>query len=294
MAEYGSIWLALHATAHRLDWIDAAGVRTRVLTAGALDAPPLILLHGTAGSLENFARNIAVLARHFRVVAPDMLGCGLTDKPAHDYAITDYADHLAAVMESLGIARAAIIGVSLGSWVAARLARDRPERVSRLVMVAPAGIVVDPDEEARVAAGIRARRGAAAADPTWDSIRAAMDRLVLDPETLWPDLIATRLAIYRRPEMAAAMPRLLAFSLGNQHLSADDWAALTLPILCIAAIDAPNMFLTNARAIAATAPDARCVDIPGCDHWAQFEQPDAFHRAVLPFLGAANPQEPTP
>lgn len=291
MDDYGSVWLALYDTPHRLDWVDADTVRTRVLTAGDAANPPLILLHGTAGSLENFARNIPALARHFHVLAFDLLGCGLTDKPAFDYAITDYADHVAATMQALGIDRAAFIGVSLGAWVAARLAHDRPDTVERLVLVAPAGIVVDAEEEARVAAGIRARRGAAAADPTWETVKAAMDRLVLDPATLWPDLIATRLAIYRRPEMAAAMPRLLAFSLGNQHLTPTEWAALRPPILCIAATDAPNMFLTNARAIAATAPDARCVDIPGCDHWAQFEQPDAFHSAVLPFLGVADQPE---
>jgi len=294
MAEYGSVWLSLHATAHCLEWVDAAGVRTRVLTAGDERAPPLVLLHGTAGSLENFARNIDVLARHFRVIAFDMLGCGLTDKPEFDYSIPDYADHAAATMEALGIARAQVIGVSLGSWVAARLAHGRPQVVERLVMIAPAGIVVDAEEEARVAAGIRARRGAAAAAPSWSSVKAAMDRLVLDPEALWPDMIATRLAIYSRPDMAAAMPRLLAFSLGNQHLTPAEWAGLHLPILCIAASDAPNMFLTNAYAIATAAPNARCVDISGCDHWAQFEQPDAFHRAVLPFLGIANPEETLP
>jgi len=291
MSDYDSIWLTLYDAAHELLSVDVQGIRTRCLTAGNAAAPTLVLLHGTAGSLENFARNIAVLAQHFRVVAIDMLGCGLTDKPEFDYAISDYADHVAATMDALGIARASIIGVSLGSWVAARLAHDDPERVQNLVMIAPAGIVVDAEEEARVAEGIRARRGAAAASPTWASVKAAMDRLVLDPDTLWPDLIATRLKIYRQPEMAAAMPRLLAFSLGAQHLSEAEWTALHQPILCIAAVDAPNMFLKNAHAIADLAPDARCVEIPGCDHWAQFEQPDAFHRAVLPFLGVADQPE---
>ena len=75
------IWQHLHATPHQLRWIDAGGVRTRMLEAGQPDAPPLLLLHGTAGSLENFCANIATFAAHFRVIAIDMLGCGLTDKP---------------------------------------------------------------------------------------------------------------------------------------------------------------------------------------------------------------------
>lgn len=287
MDSYRSIWTSLYNIPHRLDWIDAAGVPTRYLEAGDHERPAIILLHGTAASLENFAGNIAILSRHFRVIALDMLGCGLTGKPDFDYQITDYAAHVGATMKALGVDSAAVIGVSLGSWVAARLAKDRPDLIERIVMVAPAGIVVDAEEEARVAAGIRARRGAAVALPTWETVTAAMHRLVLDPGSLWPDLIATRLAIYSRPETAAAMPHLLAFSLGGQHLSTAEWSGLAMPILCIAAVDAPNMFLKNARAIAASAPNAHCVAISGCDHWAQFEQPEAFHRACLPFLGVA-------
>ncbi len=279
-----SIWQQLFATPHRLGWVEARGVKTRYLEAGAADAPAVLLLHGTAGSLENFCANYAGYAQHFRVIGIDMLGCGLTDKPEHDYLIKDYAEHANAVMEALGISRAAVVGVSLGSWVGAALALAHPDRVTGLVMVAPAGIVTDPEEEARVAEGVRKRRSAAATDPSWDTVAAAMKGLVLDPTKLADDLIAIRLAIYQDPRMKAAMPRLLAFTLGGQALSSAQWRSLTLPIQVFAAVDAPNMFLGNAYAIAKTAPQVQLVEIPGCDHWAQYEQPEAFNAASLRFL----------
>lgn len=278
------IWQHLFTTAHRLGWVDAAGIRTRYLDAGPADAPAVLLLHGTAGSLENFCANVAAYAEHFRVIAIDMLGCGLTDKPAFDYMIKDYAGHARDVLDALGIPQAAVVGVSLGSWVGAALAQASPQRVRSLVMVAPAGIVVDAEEERRFAEGVRKRRSAAAAEPTWDTVSAAMKSLVLDPTSLSEDLIAIRLAIYRQPAMAAAMPRLLAFSLGGQALSEAQWQALALPIQVFAAVDAPNMFLTNARAITRLAPRAELVEISGCDHWAQYEQPKAFNAASLDFL----------
>lgn len=282
-----SIWRNLARTPHKLAWVDVQGVQTRYLEAGPADAPVVVLLHGTAGSLENFCANYADYAQHFRVIGIDMLGCGWTDKPERDYLIPDYANHVLGVMDALAIANAAIVGVSLGSWVGAALAKAQPTRVRKLVMVAPAGIITDPEEERRVADGVRKRRSAAAADPTWDTVSAAMKGLVLQPELLMPDLIGVRLDIYSNPLMQAAMPRLLAFTLGGQALSEADWQALNLPIQVIAAVDAPNMFLSNAYAIAKTAPQVELVEMKGCDHWAQYEQPQAFNAASIAFLRQA-------
>lgn len=279
-----SIWRHLFKTPHRLGYVDVGGVQTRYIEAGPSDAPVLLLLHGTAGSLENFCANYAAYAEHFRVIGIDMLGCGWTDKPEHDYRIADYAEHALGLMDSLGITTASVVGVSLGSWVGAALAKARPDRVSKLVMVAPAGIVTDEEEERRFAEGVRKRRSAAAADPTWESVTAAMRGLMLHPETLMDDLIGVRLDIYSDPRMKAAMPRLLAFTLGGQALSSSDWQSLALPILVVAAVDAPNMFLANAYAIARTAPHVQVLELGGCDHWAQYEQADAFNAASIAFL----------
>ncbi|WP_454830076.1 alpha/beta fold hydrolase [Paraburkholderia xenovorans] len=247
----------------------------------------MLLLHGTAGSLENFCANYAAYAQHFRVIGIDMLGCGWTDKPDFDYQIKDYAEHVRGVMDVLSLNTASVVGVSLGSWVGAALAHAHPDRVNKLVMVAPAGIITDPAEEARVAEGVRKRRLAAATDPSWETVAAAMKGLVLKPETLMDDLIAVRLDIYSDSRMKAAMPRLLAFTLGGQALSEAQWRSLTLPIQVIASVDAPNMFLSNAYAIARTAPTAELVEMHGCDHWPQYEQPDEFNEASIAFLKKA-------
>lgn len=281
-----SIWQQLYSLPHKLAWIDVGGVQTRYLEAGPADGPVVLMLHGTAGSLENYCANYAAYARHFRVIGIDMLGCGLTDKPEFDYMIKDYAEHACRFLDAMSIPQACVVGVSLGSWVGAAMCLTYPQRVSRLVMVAPAGIVTDVEEERRFAEGVRRRRSAAASEPTWETVWAAMKGLVLDPAKLSDDLVAIRLEIYRRPDMAAAMPRLLAFSLGGQALSRSEWNSLAQPIQVFAAVDAPNMFLSNAYAIAQSAPDVQVVEIKGCDHWAQFEQPQAFNEASIAFLRA--------
>ena len=117
MQNPSSIWRHLFTTPHRLGFVDVQGVQTRYLEAGPVDGPAVLLLHGTAGSLENFCANYAAYAQHFRVIGIDMLGCGWTDKPDFDYQIRDYAEHARGVLDALNIDCASVVGVSLGSRV---------------------------------------------------------------------------------------------------------------------------------------------------------------------------------
>lgn len=282
--EFRSIWTFLSPLPHTLGYLEVDGVRTRYFEAGDPSNPTVLLLHGTAGSLENFCANYETLASRYHVLGIDMLGCGYTGKPEFDYQITAYAHHALAFLDAKAVRCAAVIGVSLGSWVAARMALDNPERVSAVIALAPAGIIVDADVEKEFGEDVRRRRSAAAAEPTWDSVTTAMGRLMLDPDDLIDDLVAVRLAIYQQESMKKAMPHLLAFSLGGNHLSHEQWASIEAPILVLASVDAPNMFLDNAYEIAKTAPHAELEEMNGCDHWPQFEQPARFHDLALGFL----------
>lgn len=281
---YRSVWTYLNTVSHTLGWISAGGVGTRYLEAGNPNGPVILLLHGTAGSLENFCANYGALAEDHRVIGIDMLGCGYTDKPDRPYLISDYAGHALAMLDALGIHEAAVIGVSLGSWVGARLALDHPDRVTHLVMVAPAGVVVDADEEKDFGADVRLRRQSAAQAPSWESVTTAMGRLMLSPDDLIDDLVGVRLRIYEQPEMAGAMGNLLAFTNGGQHLSRAEWARLDQPVMVVAAVDAPNMFLDNARLLGQIIRKVEVVEMTGCDHWAQFEKAEEFNREALAFL----------
>lgn len=287
MSEYRSIWNYLFDVPHRLAWIDVDGVSTRYLEAGSPDAPKLILLHGTAGSFENFCANIGPYAQHFHVFALDMIGCGLTDKPDYPYTAKIYEAHLSAFMDRLGIRSAGFVGVSLGSWIASRLALDEPEKVERIVAISPAGIILDRQAHDAFVAALKARRSGAVDEPSWDSIHAVIRDLMLDEKDVIPDLVAVRLALYRRPEMRRAMPHLLHMTNGEFVLEEADWRSLTIPYLTVAAVDVDNKFLKSAYRIAELTPQGQVIEMHGCDHWAQFEQADAFNRASIAFLKGA-------
>ena len=142
-------WLDLTGIAFAVDWVDAAGIRTRRLYAGS--GPDVVFLHGTSGHLEAFTRNfVAHVDAGYRCHAIDMLGHGYTGKPDFDYEITDYVRHLTSVLDALALDRVNLAGESLGGWVAAAFAADNPERVTSLQLIAAGGTKANPEVMERI------------------------------------------------------------------------------------------------------------------------------------------------
>ena len=113
----------------------ATGLTTTVSEAGdAEDAPPVLLLHGWAGSRRSFAALLPRLARRSRVVAVDLRGHGDADKPPNGYDVPSLAADVVAVLDSLGMARVALVGASSGGYVAQQVAVSAPGRVAALVL----------------------------------------------------------------------------------------------------------------------------------------------------------------
>jgi 2-hydroxy-6-oxonona-2,4-dienedioate hydrolase len=281
---YRSIWTELRHVAFRQAWIDVDGVATRYAEAGPADAPAVVMLHGTGGHWETFAANLGPLARHFRCVAIDMIGNGFTDKPDIDYEIPVYVDHLCATMDRLGIDRASLIGVSLGSWVAARLALTHPERVDKLIFVATAGLIATQQNMAR----IRAERTKAVDDPSWASIKAMFEHLIAEERNRIPDLIALRQAVYRQPEMRDAINRILILQDPDRRdanlLSEDEWRRIVAPAMVVASGKDHNEYQNTSRRVAALMPRAELIEMPETRHWPHFEDPDTFNQASISFL----------
>jgi pimeloyl-ACP methyl ester carboxylesterase len=95
---------------------------------------PLVLIHGLSGSGRWWSKNIAELAAKYHVYVVDLIGFGAS-RNGHPFVLKDAAAYLARWMELLGIARASLVGHSMGGHIAADLAADYPERVERLILV---------------------------------------------------------------------------------------------------------------------------------------------------------------
>jgi 2-hydroxy-6-oxonona-2,4-dienedioate hydrolase len=282
--DFPSIWSALRTVSFRQGYVDAAGIRTRFVESGSPDAPAVVMLHGTGGHWETFARNLGPYGGHFRTIAFDMVGNGFTDHPEYDYEIPQYVEHALATMDALGVGRANLLGTSLGSWVAAALALRHPERVDRLVFMSTAGLVGTAENMAR----IRATRTKAVEDPNWDSIKAMFDHLIADERNRLPDLVSLRQAIYRQPGMSATMRHTLVLQdaeIRRRNLITEDqWRSITAPTLTIASGLDVSEYTNTSRQVAALMPNAEVFEMPNVKHWPHFEDADLFNAVSLTFL----------
>ena len=122
------------------DMVEVAGTRLHVRDTGPRDAPPVILIHGFGSSLHTWEPWAEGLDDRFRVIRLDLPGSGLSPPdPAHDYTDDHVIALLLALMDRLDVPRASFVGNSIGGRLAWTLAAGHPDRVDRLVLVAPDG-----------------------------------------------------------------------------------------------------------------------------------------------------------
>ncbi|BCL32228.1 alpha/beta fold hydrolase [Streptomyces aurantiacus] len=277
-----SVWSELADVDHELLHVDVDGVRTRVLRAGS--GPELVLLHGTGGHLEAYARDIAGLAADFRVTAYDMVGHGWSDLPDRPYTVDVLSDHLLGVMDALGVPRAHLSGESLGGWVAAWTAAHHPERVERLVLNTPGNIANKPEVMAR----LRDSTLAAVRDPSEETVRRRVEFLFHHKEMVTDELVNLRRAVYSRPGFVRAITNTLVLQdpeTRKDFAWSPEWvSAITAPTLLLWTDHDPTGGLDEAAMLLRWLTDGRLHVIEDAGHWPQWEKVDDYLRAHRDFL----------
>jgi pyruvate dehydrogenase E2 component (dihydrolipoamide acetyltransferase) len=277
-------------------FVVAGGLRIRVADTGRGSGPPLVLIHGLAGSIEVWEPLVPLLAAERRTLALDLPGHGHSDKPVDkpaDAPDRSYGpDALRRVIEDVlavhDIARAVWIGNSIGGQIALGAALAGSPRLSAAILINPTG--VDPEAFAallRRPGDIRARAGVA---PTASLLDAALSLMFADPEGTAPRRLAALRAAqagsadraaHARAVMHVAVAARRAAQQLDAHL-ASQLDRLRVPLSVVwGEADRLLGAATPARLAAAGVPVAR---IPGAGHMPQLEAPDAVHRAIAGFL----------
>lgn len=122
------------------DFVQVAGLRLHVRDDGPRDEPAVVMLHGFGASLHTWEDWAQALSVRHRVIRFDLPAAGLTGAdPGGDYSDERSIQIVTQLMDKLGVARASVVGHSMGGRIAWRLAAAQPQRVQRLVLVAPDG-----------------------------------------------------------------------------------------------------------------------------------------------------------
>lgn len=264
------------------------GVSLATVAAGPEDGPGLLLVHGFGGAKEDFDDHLEALAEDHRVVVFDHRGHGESDAPADPgaYTLDRLAADALAVADAFDLRDLRLLGHSMGGMVTRRLVLAYPDRVSALVLMntspgAPPGI--DPD---LVAFGV-----AVVESEGMDALRAAQDDLDLLGSPAYQRVIRERPGFkeYADRKWASLSPVMwttLATEVTSQPDELDALAAVVrVPTLVIVG-EQDTPFLPGSHATAGALAGARLVVVPDAGHSPQFENPDAWYRALREFLAA--------
>ncbi len=220
----------------------------------ASDGPTIVLVHGIGMSSRYFARLHDALLPHSRVISLDLPGFGGTPKPPKAVDVETMATALAEVVASLDAGPVVLVGHSMGTQWVVELGRQRPDLVSRVVVIGPVSDV--------------AHRSATA-----QGRALAMDTLLEPPGTNW--IVTTDYIRCGVPWYVAQLRPMLSYPIEERVRD------LTMPLLIVRGERDPIASTRWCRLVRGNAPVASLVHIPRAPHNAQRFAPRAVAAAIL-------------
>jgi pimeloyl-ACP methyl ester carboxylesterase len=262
------------------------------------EGPVMLLLHGMAGSSENWESVIGLLARRHRVIAPDFPGHGASDPGGGDYSLGGLAAGIRDLLTVLGHDRATVVGHSLGGGVAMQFTYQFPEIVERLVLVSSGGLGPDVSPLLRAAALPGADLFIGATASVGQRVGGALGRglgaIGLRPNADIAE-VARGYASLSDPDRRRAFLGTLRGVVGTdgQRVAATDrlYLAEELPLLIIWGEKDPIIPVGHAEEAHRLLPGSRLEVFPGVGHMPQVEQPWRLVSALEDFIEETEPAE---
>ena len=272
--------------------ITAAGIRTNYHDSGGAGAP-VLLIHGSGPGVSawaNWRLVMPALAQQARVIAPDMVGFGYTERPeGFVYNMDAWVRQAVGLLDALGIERTDLVGNSFGGGLSLALAIAHPERVRRLVLMGSAGVSFPLTE------GLDAVWGYT---PSVENMRAIMDYFAFDQGLMSDDLARLRFEASIRPgfqeSFAAMFPAPRQRWIEALASAEADIRALPHQALVIHGREDRVIPLATSLTLSSWIQRSQLHVYGQCGHWTQIEHAARFARLVGDFLAEARPDEPLP
>lgn len=268
--------LTANAYGSNADFIRFQGHQTHLVESGTTGSA-IVLIHGLGADLSRFERNIAALAKTHRIFAVDLIGFGRSDKPDIPYRIQLFVDQIKAMLDDRNITKATLVGNSMGGLVALQFAKQYPERVDKLVLVAPAFVFGLPDT-------VSAEKLAQAAAPSSKAeMKQYLSRILHNPVS--DEMVQEELR-YKQSIGDTQTIQKVAESLKAKQdvFTPESIATLTTPTLLIHGVSDGVVPVSLSRKLTELMPNTRLVEFSQSGHWPQFEQAEMFNEQVLDFV----------
>ena len=261
--------------------IDAGGIQTSYLEAGG--GEPVVMLHGSGpgvSAMANWQHSIGALSQRFRVLAPDIVGFGATQRPDDVvYSLRTWTDQIWAFLDAHGIEKTAIVGNSLGGRIALQMATDCPDRITKMVLMGAPGVGMTLTD------GLTALR---AYEPSHDAMRDLLrNYFAVDPAMITDELVAIRYeasiadGAYEAYRAMFFDPRHTGSELG---ITEDEVRAIATPTLLVHGRQDKVVPVQVSVTMLGLLPNADLHVFSACGHWTQIERADEFSALVAGYL----------
>jgi pimeloyl-ACP methyl ester carboxylesterase len=275
-------WQSINWSGHTHDAI-IRGRRIRYAEMGS--GPAVILIHGQGGSWQWWLRVIPEVARHGRIIAVDLAGFGDSEPiAADDDVFFEHVATLVGLLDHLGLAKAIVVGHSMGGLVSLQLACDHPERVSGLLLTNAGGANISPGRLQWILAALRLFNHIFSVPWVPRVVaRTRWLRAVLFAAGVhnWR-AISEQLAVEIFPRMAAPgfVQSLEAAAVAVNHVRPQD---VTCPSLVAWGTRDRILPLSTGHSLRSKIPDARLVALEAVGHCPMIEAPDRFSQLLADF-----------
>ncbi len=278
-----------------LQYVTIHGHRRAFVKTG--QGPVILLLHGMACDHTTWTSVIEKLAQDYTVIAPDLLGHGLSDKPRADYSVGGYANGMRDLITVLNIDKVTVVGHSLGGGVAMQFAYQFPERTERMILVAPGGLGREVTPAIRVvtlpffhtAMGVVTLPGVRQLATGALRVASRLDGAALRDLDEVADIVES----LRDPRARSALVHVVrgCVDYRGQIITMVDRAYLTqrLPMCVIWGSEDQVIPVAHSETVRRIAKTATVKIVEGAGHFPHKDHPDEFVRTVRRFMSKTEP-----
>ena len=235
----------------------------------------LLLLHGLGASAERWQEVIPLFAKKFRVIVPDLIGFGYSDKPMVDYTTDYFAEFVSKFVNEIGIKKTSIIGSSLGGQIAAESMINYDVNVKKLVLVSPSGVMKHstPALNAYISAALYPNT-----DSALNAFQVMSGRKKIDEK-----IVSGFIERMQLPNAKMAFMSTL-LGLSNSEAITEKLQLITIPTLIVWGENDPVIPIDYAQSFVSGINDCRFYKMEGCGHTPYVEKPKIFFQIVADFL----------
>jgi len=260
---------------------DANGIKTNYLEAGKGD--PVVLIHGSGPGVTSYANwrlVLPALAENFRVLAPDMVGFGFSERPANiQYGVQTWADQVVGLMDTLELPRAHMVGNSFGGAIALRIATQHPDRVGKLVLMGSMGVPFPITEGLERVWGY---------EPSFENMRKVLDVFAYSRDLVNDELAEVRYRGSIQPgfqeSFAAMFPAPRQRWVEAMCTPEDDIRRLPHRTLIVHGREDQVIPVQTSLRLMELIDNADLSVFSHCGHWSMIERTEDFNRSVNEFF----------